>query len=291
MKLDRKQIEKFQKIIYDYYTIFGRPFPWRDTTDPYRIFVSEVMLQQTQTKRVLPKYLAFIQKFPDFLALANASQYDLLQAWQGLGYNRRALSLQKSAQLIMHEYDGILPSDPEKLILFPGIGPATAASIAAFAFNSPTVFVETNIRVVFFQFFFQEKDAIHDNEILHLVEQTVTTGLSVVTNSPRTWYYALMDYGVMLKAQGVNPIKKSKHYTKQSTFQGSDRQIRGAILRELINSRQQTVAEIVTTLKKTLPKKENVTTFHQRVERIVTQLVDENFVAYKNNFVMIKETA
>jgi len=292
MKLNKKQIEKFQKSIYDYYTIFGRPFPWRETTEPYHIFVSEVMLQQTQTSRVVAKYLAFIQKFPDFKTLANASQYDLLQVWQGLGYNRRALALQKSARLIIEKYEGVLPESPEELITLPGIGPATAASIAAFAFNSPTVFVETNIRVVFFHFFFQEKESVHDNEILDLVAQTVTRGLSVVTQNPRTWYYALMDYGVMLKAQGINPLKKSKHYTKQSAFQGSDRQIRGAILKVLLSNREQTVEQVTTTLQKKLPQKSSdkkkATNFPQRVERIVAQLLDESFVAYEDNYLIIK---
>ena len=272
MKLSKKQTREFQKTIYDYYKIFGRPFSWRQTTNPYHIFVSEVMLQQTQTTRVKQKYEAFIAKFPDFHTLAHASTFDLLGAWQGLGYNRRALWLQKSAQIICKKYKNALPQEPEELVNLPGIGPATAASIQAFAFNQATVFVETNVRIVFFHFFFQEQDSVSDKEILELVAQTLDR------KNPRTWYYALMDYGVMLKAQGFNPLKKSKHYHKQSKFAGSDREIRGAILKLLLKNNvaptrvKLTIDEITQALSK------NLQATQERVNKIITQLVDEKFI-------------
>ena len=139
----------FQKIIYDYYRHHRRSFPWRTTRDPYRIFVSEIMLQQTQAPRVVGKYKLFIKTFPNFTRLARASLGEIYTVWQGLGYNRRALQLKKAAEIVVKKFKGKLPRSVEQLDSLPGIGLATAASIAAFAFNQPTVFIETNIRSVF----------------------------------------------------------------------------------------------------------------------------------------------
>lgn len=282
MELTKKQFSEFQQIIYDYYKVFGRPFAWRiqNTTPranitPYHIFVSEVMLQQTQTKRVTPKYEAFIKRFPTWQALANAPQFDLLETWQGLGYNRRALSLQKSALIITKEHGGVVPENPEELIRLPGIGKATAASIPAFAYNKPTVFVETNIRVVFFHFFLQEQENISDNEILDLVEQTLDR------ENPRAWYYALMDYGVMLKAQGINPINKSKHYHKQSKFKGSDREIRGTILKILLKENGIQEKDLF----KKLEKKLQATP--ERSRKIIQELLEEKFLHKKDGYLFI----
>jgi A/G-specific adenine glycosylase len=223
-------LHEFKNIIWSYYSTHGRIFDWRHTDDPYKVFISEVMLQQTQTARVAQKFPQFISAFPDFKSLANALLKEVLLQWQGLGYNRRGMYLQQAAQIIMQEYAGILPNDPEVLVKLPGIGKATAASICAFAFNYPTIFIETNIRAVFIHFFFQGKDQVHDNEIMPLVQA------SLEKDNARDWYYALMDYGVMLKKTLVNPSRKSKHHAKQSKFEGSDRQIRGMILRILTQS-------------------------------------------------------
>ena len=149
-------ISEFQQMVLDYYHQHGRPMAWRDTTDPYKILVSEIMLQQTQVERVLVKYPDFLAAFPDFASLAQAPLADILTVWQGMGYNRRAISLQKCAQRVMNEYDGMLPADVDTLATFPGIGRATASSICAFAFNMPVVFIETNIRRVFIHFFFSD---------------------------------------------------------------------------------------------------------------------------------------
>lgn len=219
--------QAFQDTVWDYYNKHKRPFVWRDTFDPYHIVVSEIMLQQTQTHRVVEKYLNFIAHFPTFQELAQASAQEVLAQWVGLGYNRRALALHGIAQRVMHDYAGQLPNDPTILQTFKGLGPATSSSIAAFAFNKPTVFIETNIRSVYLHVFFADKTEISDKELMPLIAQTVDQACS------REWYYALMDCGVLLKKLYPNPNKKSKHYSKQSTFQGSNRQVRGAIIRHL----------------------------------------------------------
>jgi len=218
----------FIKTIYDYYLLHKRSFPWRDVDNPYYVLVSEIMLQQTQTYRVEPKFAGFIAQFPTLESLASAPLSAVLAAWQGLGYNRRAKFLHQAACQIVAQHEGSVPCDPAVLQQLPGIGAATAASISAFAYNTPTVFIETNIRAVYIHFFFPDRSDVHDRELLPLIEQT----LDCV--SPRQWYYALMDYGVMLKKTQVNPSRKSKHHTKQSRFVGSTRQVRGAVLRALL---------------------------------------------------------
>lgn len=220
-------IKKFQKIIYGYYQKYGRSLPWRMTHDPYRILVSEIMLQQTQVQRVIGKYESFLKVFPDFYSLSRAPLKAVLKEWQGLGYNRRAMALKQIAQKVIEEFGGVLPSSVDALIAFPGIGRATASAISAFAFHKPTAFIETNIRRVFIHSFFHDENNIKDTEILFFVEKTLDT------SNPREWYYALMDYGVMLKKDYENPNRRSAHYQKQSPFQGSNRQIRGKILKVL----------------------------------------------------------
>jgi A/G-specific adenine glycosylase len=232
MQIDTPQITSFQKLIWQFYAQQGRTFEWRNVDDPYLVFISEVMLQQTQTARVAQKFPQFIAQFPSFAALASATLKEVLKAWQGMGYNRRGKYLHDSAKKVMQEFGGILPNDPPVLETFPGIGKATAASICAFAFNKPTIFIETNIRSVFIFYFFSGKSEIHDKEIYPLV------AASVDQENPREWYYALMDYGVMLKKQMKNPSRKSAHHAVQSKFEGSDRQIRGAILRILTKSEE-----------------------------------------------------
>lgn len=222
-----KQLTQFKKVIWDYYATHKREFPWRNIENPYYIIVSEIMLQQTQTHRVIAKYEQFIAQFPTIHVLAQAQQANVIKAWQGLGYNRRALSLHKTAQKIVQEHKSIIPNCPTILQTFPGIGKATASSIAAFAYNKPTTFIETNIRAVFIYCFFANQSNITDEQLIPLVAATIDP------INPREWYYALMDYGVMLKKNCINPSRLSKHHTKQSAFEGSDRQIRGMILKLL----------------------------------------------------------
>jgi len=218
----------FRQMVLSHYEQYGRDMAWRNTTDPYQILVSEIMLQQTQVERVTVKFPEFIREFPDFASLAAAPLAHVLAVWQCLGYNRRAIALQKCAIRVMNEYDGVLPADVDILATFPGIGRATASSIGAFAFNMPVVFIETNIRRVFIHFFFSDTETVNDAEILPLVEQ------ALFHENPRVWYWALMDLGSALKKTVPNPNRRSVHYTKQSPFEGSDRNIRGIIIRMLL---------------------------------------------------------
>jgi len=231
-------IEQFRTEVLKFYASEGRNFPWRQDTSPYSVFVSEVMLQQTQVYRVEPKYIRWMREVPDFQALAELSTERLLGLWQGLGYNRRALALRESAEKVIKEYDGILPDDPELLQRLPGIGPATAASICAFAFNLPVVFIETNIRRVFIHFFFRDSEQVSDRDILPLVEA------SLHRESPRDWYNALMDLGTLLKNRVANPNRKSRHYTRQAPFKGSNREARGAVLKALQKATRQSAEEL-----------------------------------------------
>lgn len=264
--LTSQQIRSFQKTIYNYYIQQGRDLPWRKTTNPYHILVSEIMLQQTQVDRVVTKYEHFIATFPDFQALATAEVKEVLVAWQGLGYNRRALNLKKLAEIVVRDFNGVLPDSPDLLKTLPCIGPATAASICAFAFNLPTVFIETNIRSVFIHFFFKNKKQVHDDELLPLVQQTLDRSQS------GTWYSALMDYGVMLKKTYGNPSRKSAHHYKQSSFIGSDRQIRGMILKLLLSTTSLSQTDLIKALKSRAP----------RLSRILVELKQEGFIVQKN---------
>ncbi len=224
--------------------------PWRTTRDPYRILVSEIMLQQTQVDRVLPKYAAFIKAFPNFTALARASVPDVLRVWQGLGYNRRALFLHRIAREVVSHHDGRLPQDPAVLQRMPGIGAGTAGAIAAFAFQKPVAFIETNIRRVYLHFFFPRGREVPDTRIMPLISATVDK------KNPREWYYALMDYGAMLgREKGrTNANRHSKSYTIQSRFEGSNRQLRGMVLRAILAAPSLTTPMLARRLRTPLAK-------------------------------------
>lgn len=229
----------FKKEVWRYFRLHKRDFPWRRTNNPYRVLVSEFMLQQTQVERVAPKYLVFVKQFPDFAALARASVADVLRAWQGLGYNRRALALKKCAEAVVKEYRGTLPPDFEKLDALPGIGQSTAGAVCAFAFNMPVVFIETNIRRTYINFFFKNRKKVSDDEILPFMQKTVDQ------SHAREWYWALMDYGSMLgDKEKENPNTRSAHYKKQPRFEGSRRQLRGKITKLLLRGDLLTPAEI-----------------------------------------------
>jgi A/G-specific adenine glycosylase len=265
-------IKEFRKIVLDHYRHYGRDFAWRRTTDPYRILVSEIMLQQTQVERVTQKYPEFITAFPDFPSLAGAPLSDVLAAWQGMGYNRRAISLQKCANRVVDEYDGILPQDPEVLITFPGIGKATAASICSFAFNMPVVFIETNIRRVFIHYFFGDQEKVDDSEILPIALEALPVKRS------REWYNALMDLGAALKKSGPNPNLRSRHYAKQAAFEGSDRELRGIILRMLLENPGLDIANLI----------RNTGEESERVIRITGSLEKEGFLTKTGAMLMIR---
>lgn len=226
--LSKKETDRFREKIYAYYAQHGRDLPWRRTRVGYNIFVSEVMLQQTQVERVRGKYEEFLYVFPSFPVLADSSLKDVMTVWQGLGYNRRALALLKAARAIVARHNSMLPRTVADLSGLPGIGKATASAILCFAFDEPVVFIETNIRRVFIHHFFEDKGEVRDSEIIPLVAETLDRV------SPRTWYYALMDYGAMLGRLKANPNRKSAHYRTQAPFRDSDRRIRGAVLRLLV---------------------------------------------------------
>ncbi len=183
------------------------------------------MLQQTQVSRVIPKYDAWLARFPNFKKLAAASLSDVLLMWKGLGYNRRGLALHKIAQILIAEKRS-LPRTTDELVALPAIGPNTAGSIMAFAYNEPTIFIETNVRTVFIHHFWKaaSRRKPTDKEILKLVAQTIDR------KNPREWYYALMDYGTHLKKTVGNKSRESATYRTQSRFKGSNRELRAAIL-------------------------------------------------------------
>ena len=264
-------IRKFQKIILQHYEKRARVFPWRQTRDPYQIFVSEIMLQQTPVDRVIEKYKKFIFVFPDVFSLARAPLAKVLKGWLGLGYNRRAIALKKSAEIITKKFKGKLPESEKELLTLPGVGKYTAAAISVFAFNRPVVLLETNVRTVFIHFFFEDKSEVKDSEIIPLIQTTLDT------TNPRRWYNALMDYGVMLKKTMPNPGRKSAHHTRQSRFEGSDRQIRGAILRGLAAGKAKSVLEII----------QLVGSDPDRIKRILLQLQEEGFVKRNKQKIMI----
>ncbi|MBI5179746.1 MAG: A/G-specific adenine glycosylase [Nitrospinae bacterium] len=228
--ISAQRIAAFRKTVYGHFAKNGRSLPWRKKVTPYSTFVSEVMLQQTQVPRVAEIFPRFMKKFTNWEKLANAPLKEVLAAWQGMGYNRRARFLHQAANEVVDRFGGKLPADPELLKTLPGIGPATAASIAAFGFNRPTVFVETNIRAVFIHHFFRDKEQVPDEEVLKLVERTLDR------KDPRRWYSALMDYGTHLKKAHKNPARRSLHHKKQGRFEGSARQARGRVMAELVRS-------------------------------------------------------
>ncbi len=285
----------FRRIIWDYYRHKGRRMPWRRTRDPYRILVSEIMLQQTQVARVMKFYPIFIKKFPNFRVLARARTVEVLRAWQGMGYNRRALALQRLSRIILEKFNGELPRNRAELESLPGIGKATAGAIRAFVWNEPEIFIETNVRRVFIHFFFSRRSLLSrrtgrqrvtDRELACYIKRTLPR------KNVREWYWALMDYGAMLGAAtrtgrgggnaGVrrgrsieNPNRRSAHYGPQPRFAGSDRELRGKILRILLLgrglgniSRASLVRKINREIKEPLP----------RIRKIVRALVREGFI-------------
>ncbi len=220
-------IPQFQRLILDWGRQNRREMPWRDTRDPYRILVSEVMLQQTQVSRVLPKYEEFLHEFPDLDALADASQPRLLRVWQGLGYWNRAIRLRAAARMIVNEFGGVFPQDPATLRNLPGIGPYTAGAVACFAFGSTEPFLDTNIRRVYLFFFFPGEDEVSDNSIMEIARRAVWT------EDPRKWGYALFDYGaVEIRDRTIN--RRSRHHSRQSAFEGSFRSYRTLALRHVL---------------------------------------------------------
>jgi A/G-specific adenine glycosylase len=218
---------EFKETIWQQGRKLYRTMPWRDNTTPYYVLVSELMLQQTQVDRVIPKFNNFMHRFPDVNTLAMSSLADVLSLWSGLGYNRRARFLHDAAKKIMREFGGQVPDTRDELISLPGVGLNTAGAILVYGFNQPVVFIETNIRSVYFYHFFKDATAVSDKELVKVVHATIDI------EHPREFFWALMDYGAFLKKQGLGQISKSQHYKKQSVLKGSLRETRGQIVRTL----------------------------------------------------------
>lgn len=219
------ELNEFQRLLRQKGEELYRDMPWRSDTRPYYVLVSELMLQQTQVDRVVPKFQAFVAAFPDEKALAQASLADVLKLWQGLGYNRRAKFLHDAAKAIVK--NGGFPDTFNHMVELPGVGKNTAGAILAYSFNQPVIFIETNIRTVFIHHFFADNFDIDDKAIIEKLEQTLDR------EHPRAFYQALMDYGSYLKRSGVRNISQSKHYKKQPALKGSIREVRGQIIAAL----------------------------------------------------------
>lgn len=244
--------ESFRNLIRAEGARLYRDLAWRRTRDPYEIWLSEVMLQQTQVPRVEGRWPEWLERFPSVFALAEASTGEVLAAWQGMGYNRRALALKAAAEEVVRTYDGVFPSGVKELVALPGIGPATAQGIRSFAFDLPGVYLETNVRTVFLHHLFPEVPSVPDRELVPLVEAACPAGRAAscadgyegggyappqdADDTPRAWYYALLDYGFYLKKTVPNPSRRSKAYTRQSKFEGSRRQKRAAVVRMLLDA-------------------------------------------------------
>lgn len=215
-----------------------RSLPWRHIDDAYGVLVSEVMLQQTQVARVLGRWEAWMRLFPTVDALAAADTATVLEQWQGLGYNRRALALKRACEACSRDFGGELPREEADLLALPGVGPATCAGVRAFAYGLPGVYLETNVRAVFIHELFPGQDAVSDKELRPLVARTCPT------ENVRDWYYALLDWGAYLKQTTVNPGRRSAHYAKQSAFEGSHRQKRAEVLRYVLAHPGARLAEV-----------------------------------------------
>lgn len=280
-----KQIENFQHEVLTYYNSNKRKMAWRDISNPYKIFVSEMMLQQTQVERVKIKYAEFIKKFPNIKSVARAEKSDVLKVWQGLGYNRRALFIKHACEEIISKHKGIFPKDFVTLQTLPGIGPSTAGALCSFAYNLPVFFIETNVRAVILHFFFKNKENVSDKDVMVRLKKVSPIGhparsasvrgtemqdlimkqrdpaspsalvqTSCGMTSPRDWYYALYDYGTFLKKSLGNKKKiilhkQSKHYNKQSKFEGSFRQKRAGVLRLKLTQPDISDIDIISKLK------------------------------------------
>jgi A/G-specific adenine glycosylase len=282
-------IAAFKKAIWTYYRRAGRgSLPWRHTRNPYAIFISEIMLQQTQVSRVEKYYEKFVKRFPGFRALARAKTSDMLKMWQGLGYNRRAIFLKRSAEIIVVQHAGRLPRERAALEALPGVGKGTSGSLMAFAFNKPEVFIETNIRRVFIHFFFPKQQGVTDTELERYIKK------SIDRKNPREWYWALMDYGATMSVAGTampgampvaaaraNPNRRSAHYKKQSPFPGSDRELRGKIMRSTLSKKRNKISVRELLKELAVPR--------ERLIAIIKDLIREGFIVKKGDYICIKK--
>jgi A/G-specific adenine glycosylase len=225
-------VSRVQAALLDWYARHGRDLPWRRTRDPYAILVSEVMPQQTQVERVIPKWHAWLARFPTLEALASASRADAIRAWQGLGYNLRAVRLHAIACQCAAEFGGQLPRSVEELMRLKGIGRYTAGAVACFAYEQPVAMVDTNVRRVLARVFGVEPARVE------AMAQSV-----VPVRSAYAWNQALMDLGATLcrahqplclvcplLSECAGPRDEAPSKAPQGEFRGSRRFHRGRIL-------------------------------------------------------------
>ena len=243
MKLSKPQIKTFQDKILTWYAAHQRDLPWRKSRDPYRILVSEIMLQQTQVNRVIPKYEAWFDAFPTIHDLATAPVAEVLKYWSGLGYNRRALNLKKTATIVSEKYEGKFPEKEKELLALPGIGQYTARAIMCFAFDQQVAVVDINVKKVILTQLLKvpgsvalgdtsEVHKVNDKEIAAIAEELVPHGRAY------DWNQALMDYSsLMLKKEKID-------IPKQSTFKGSRRYYRGKIVKHLLQNKELVVNDL-----------------------------------------------
>ena len=272
---DQNDLEQFRETVYAHYQVAQRTFPWRENLDPWGILVSEFMLQQTQTQRVIPYWIHWMTVWATPETLHKATLEDALKTWSGLGYNRRCRYLKECAAIITNDYSGKVPQTPEILRSLPGVGTYTASAVSCFAYNHPSVFIETNIRSAIIHFFFKQEEKVTDSEIVPILSAL----LEKERNNSRQWYWALMDYGVALKKATKNPSRKSARYTKQSRFEGSFRQRRGIALKALLSQGPAHIAE--------LHNRTGIKT--EDLYEALKSLEKESLVSEKSGMYMVKE--
>ncbi len=233
-RITKRRIAQFQKKILSFYAEKKRDLPWRRTTDPYAILLSEIMLQQTQVDRVVAYYKRWLEKWPTIRDLAGASRAEVFREWLGLGYNNRAKNLHEAAKIISEKYKGNVLAALEHYGELPGIGPYTAAAVHIFSANKGLITVDTNIRrILIHEFRLDEK--IADRELREIAGKCLPPGKS------RDWHNALMDYGAMFLTSRKTGIRPK---TRQLQFEGSDRQVRSRILRHLLNGKDCSLGEL-----------------------------------------------
>lgn len=271
-------ISAFQRNILRWHERNGRDLPWRHTKDPYKILVSEIMLQQTQVSRVIPKYEEFLKAFPTAAHLAKARDAKLLKTWSGLGYWRRARFLKETAKIITRDFNGKFPKTPVELQKLPGIGAYTAGAVACFAFGNTEPFIDTNIRRVYLHHFFHTKHDVSDKEILTIAEKAVWK------KDPRTWHYALFDYGATeIRTSKAN--QRSKHYNKQSKFEGSFRSFRAKAIKKILAEPKQSIPK--STLLDFLDEELRQAESDFSSSEILTQLLKDKLVKQQNSLIRI----
>lgn len=274
MTVSKNELDGFIRTVWREGKRHHRDLPWRYIDDPYAVLVSEIMLQQTQVARVEKYWRRFLDLFPTLDALAAADVSLVLESWQGLGYNRRALALKRTAEYCSEHYAGKLPEDHKSLLALPGIGPATAGGVEAFAFQRPTLYLETNVRTVFIHELFPDEEEVSDKQLEPLVIETCSA------EDPRGWYYALLDYGAYLKSIMPNPSRRSKHYTKQSTFEGSRRQKRAELVRIVLGAPGISTAEAKRALDEFEHEKGRPEITEDLFQSLVTDLSTEGFFTF-----------